>query len=181
MLFFPVVTYRIKNININVTAIFAQCRSVVNKKCLSERQRLHRIFWNNFISQFIMSVGMAYKPNLHQHIPGTSVNQGMAELSVHILSYLCFVKCKIWCFDEYLGRARDCFLSTDIGSGLSLRPSWSTGPEGSGLGAFPDLALPSNHLPSPSKHTGVSPPSQHLIYDTRHCLNRVVLIPGSLK
>ncbi|XP_046872669.1 cyclin-dependent kinase 2-associated protein 1-like isoform X2 [Hypomesus transpacificus] len=29
-----------------------------------------------------MSVGMAYKPNLHQHIPGTSVNQASHSPSI---------------------------------------------------------------------------------------------------
>ncbi|XP_030633777.1 cyclin-dependent kinase 2-associated protein 1-like [Chanos chanos] len=29
-----------------------------------------------------MSLGMSYKPNLHQHVPGTSVNQGMVKTAI---------------------------------------------------------------------------------------------------
>lgn len=31
-----------------------------------------------------MSLGMSYKPNVHQHIPGTSGNQGKGTISVKL-------------------------------------------------------------------------------------------------
>ena len=36
-----------------------------------------------------MSLGMSYKPNVHQHIPGTSGNQGKEKTSEKIQLSVC--------------------------------------------------------------------------------------------
>lgn len=55
-----------------------------------------------------MSLGMSYKPNLHQNVQGTSVNQGKEKITVRFDDKDNLIACKFRCCNEYLGKAHVC-------------------------------------------------------------------------